>query len=230
MELDGIEEKRTLTVPEANFRRILKKHLLSLLNYKKLYWEKRWTIRYFKFGDGNTKFFHRVATERFRRNSIASLCLPGDLVIYDHVGKESVLFQAYRDRLGQSDPANIVFDLSGIIKRVEGLDDVTIPFTREEIDQVVKEMPADRALGPDGFSGCFLKACWHIVKEDFYELCFDFYDGKLDIKSLNTGFITLIPKIQSPETANDYRPITLLNCCLKLLTKILANRLQKIIL
>ena len=29
---------------------------------------------------------------------------------------------------------------------------------------------------------------------------------------------------------NDYRPITLLNCCLKLITKLLANRLQKVIL
>lgn len=47
---------------------------------------------------------------------------------------------------------------------------------------------------------------------------------------MNAGFITLIPKIQSPETANDYRPITLLNCYLKLLYKILANRLQRIIL
>ena len=31
-------------------------------------------------------------------------------------------------------------------------------------------------------------------------------------------------------TVNDFRPITLLNCCLKLITQILANRLQKIIL
>lgn len=73
LELDGIEEKRQLTVPEMNFRLILKKHLLALLNYKKIYWMKRCMIRYFKFGDGNTKFFHRVATERFRRNSIATL-------------------------------------------------------------------------------------------------------------------------------------------------------------
>jgi hypothetical protein len=40
----------------------------------------------------------------------------------------------------------------------------------------------------------------------------------------------LIPKIQAPEGPNDFRPISLLNLCLKLLTKILANRLQDKIL
>ena len=91
-------------------------------------------------------------------------------------------------------------------------------------------MKNNKAPGPDGFNGCFLKSCWHIIKHDFYTLCADFYDGKLDLQSLNSGFITLIPKSYSPETANDYRPITLLNCCLKLITKLLANRLQKVIL
>jgi retron-type reverse transcriptase len=42
------------------------------------------------------------------------------------------------------------------------------------------------------------------------------------------GLITLRPKVPSPQGVNEYRPITLLNCCLKIITKILANRLQKI--
>lgn len=124
----------------------------------------------------------------------------------------------------------MMFDLMAIIKRIEGLDELTVPFTREEVDQVVKELPNDRGPGPDGFNGCFLKSCSSIVKEDFYKFIMDFYDGNLDLESLNTAFITLIPKCQSPETSNDYRPITLLNCCLKILSKLLANRLQHLIL
>ena len=52
----------------------------------------------------------------------------------------------------------------------------------------------------------------------------------MNLESINYGFITLIPKKNAPETVNDYRPITLINCCLKMITKILANRLRKIIL
>lgn len=171
-----------------------------------------------------------MATERFRRNSIASLKLPDGIVAHDHVGKESILFRTYKNRLGQSDLVDIQFDLARIIKRIKGLDELTVPFTEHEIDRVVRELPSNRAPGPDGFNGCFLKSCWHIIKTNFYKLCADFHQGNLDLESINAGFITLIPKIQSPEGPNDYRPITLLNCCLKLLTKLLANRLQKVIL
>ena len=54
--------------------------------------------------------------------------------------------------------------------------------------------------------------------------------GGLNLESINEGFITLIPKVRSPETVSDFRSITLLNYCLKILTKLLANRLQKLIL
>lgn len=122
------------------------------------------------------------------------------------------------------------FDLEALIQPNSQLDQLTVPFTEKEIDDVVTKMPADHAPSPDGFNGAFLKACWPIIKQDFYKLCSEFHDGSLNLESLNYGYITLIPKTTSPESVNDYRPITLLNCCLKLITKLLANRLQKVIL
>jgi hypothetical protein len=91
-------------------------------------------------------------------------------------------------------------------------------------------IPSDKAPGPDGFNGLFLKVCWDIIAPDFYKLCSDFWEGKITLECLNNSFITLFPKKLSPETVNDYRPISLLNCVLKVLTKILAERLQKWIL
>lgn len=40
---------------------------------------------------------------------------------------------------------------------------------------MVKPLSADKASGPDGFNTNFIKACWDIVAEDFYELINDFY-------------------------------------------------------
>lgn len=38
IDLDGLEEKRPLSIPETNFRIILKAHILKLLDFKKQYW------------------------------------------------------------------------------------------------------------------------------------------------------------------------------------------------
>lgn len=56
-----------------------------------------------------------------------------------------------------------------------------------------------------------------------------FFDEEICLRSINTSHITLIPKKDGPSTAADYRPISLLNTSFKLITKVLANRLQKII-
>ena len=230
LELDNLEDRRGLTILESNFRNVIKKHLLALLDYQRQYWKKRCTIRWTKFGDENTKFFHSLATERHRRTSIANLVLPDGQVVSSHAEKEEVIYKAFKERLGTCHHPAMAFDLASLIQPVEGLQVLTEPFSTTEIDAVVREMPSDKAPGPDGFNGHFLKSCWHIVKEDIYSLCNEFYEGKLNLESINSGYITLIPKIGSPESVNDYRPITLLNCFLKLLTKILANRLQKVIL
>jgi hypothetical protein len=59
-----------------------------------------------------------------------------------------------------------------------------------------------------------------------YKLCFDFYHHRADLKSINHSYITLVPKKDNPEKVNDFRPISLLNSSIKMVTKLLANRLQ----
>jgi hypothetical protein len=102
-------------------------------------------------------------------------------------------------------------------------------FSREEIDGLVKDLPTDKPPSPDGFNGLFIKKCWAIIKEDFYRLVNSFYENNSDLRCLNGSFITLVPKTSSPSGVNDYRPISLLGSPVKLIAKLLANRLQKVI-
>lgn len=41
------------------------------------------------------------------------------------------------------------------------------PITEEEVWETIKTLPADRAPGPDGYTGRFYKACWSVIKADF---------------------------------------------------------------
>jgi hypothetical protein len=77
------------------------------------------------------------------------------------------------------------FDLPSLITPIPGLQELSAPFSTQEIDDVIKYMPVEKAPGPDGFNGLFLKKCWHIIKDDIYALCFSFYEGKLDLESIN---------------------------------------------
>ena len=45
-------------------------------------------------------------------------------------------------------------------------------------------------------------------------------------KYLNRTHITLIPKVQGPETLGNYRPISLCNSVYKIVTKIIVARLR----
>ena len=56
----------------------------------------------------------------------------------------------------------------------------------------------------------------------------DLYAGKLDIFRLNFAILTLVPKEPNVNNMKKFRPISLLNCSFKNLTKVLTNRLAKI--
>ena len=100
-----------------------------------------------------------VATECYRRNYISSLKTVDGSVVEDHVGKESVLFEASKARTGQANPSPMKFNLDNLLKDEVLFATLVAPFTHNEIDAVVSAMPPDRAPGPNGFNGAFLKAC-----------------------------------------------------------------------
>jgi len=53
-------------------------------------------------------------------------------------------------------------------------------------------------------------------------------NGRL-AKVINSTFVALIPKIDSPQRLNDFRPISLVGSMYKILAKVLACRLCSVI-
>ena len=230
LHFDGLEEWRPLTTPEFNFRKIVKLHHENLLRIHYIYWKQRCTIRYIKVGEENSKFFHAMASERLRKNAIASLRVDGNDPVSDHTQMAGILWSSFKNRMGHAQGINMGFDLPQLIQPVEGLEVLSAPFSQEEISKVLAELPTDRAPGPDGFNGMFINKCWPIIEHDFLHLIQAFYDGQISLENINGSLITIIPKMISPQGPDDFRPISLTNTCLKFLTKLLANRLQKVIL
>ena len=57
----------------------------------------------------------------------------------------------------------------------------------------------------------------------------EFHEHSSFLKSLNNTFLVLIPKKGGTEDLGDFRPISLLGGLYKLLAKVLANRLKKVV-
>ena len=67
-----------------------------------------------------------------------------------------------------------------------------------------------------------------MFKKDVLNFMKDFHvSGKL-VSSLNSTFITLIPKKEKAVTLSEFRPISLVGSVYKILSKVLPSRLKKV--
>jgi len=87
----------------------------------------------------------------------------------------------------------------------------------------------EEAPGRDGISSAFFQTNWEVMKEDLLKQFSEmFFDRKLTPQQKH-GVIVLIPKTTIPAVPADYRPITLLNNDYKIMARIIASRLQPVL-
>ena len=227
--LDFIEESRDLTIQEWNFKEISLLHLQDLLAKQHIYWKQRGQIKWATLGDAGTKFFHANATVKHRHNLISSLKDDNGNMALSHNEKEVVLFNAFKNRLGTSQQTTMVFNLPALIQPIDNLSELEQPFSSLEIEQIIACLPSIKSPGPNGFNMDFVRKLAGNYLFLRYDLFNKFFEGSLYMHSINGSYVTLIPKNGSPDSVGDYRPISLLNTSVKVLTKILANRLQLVI-
>jgi hypothetical protein len=116
--------------------------------------------------------------------------------ISDHDGKAELLWLALKERMGTSDSPTMHFNLNSLFGSPEHpdiLQALEAPFSDSEIDDIIKNLPNDKSLGPDGFNIEFIKSYWHIIGPDIKDLIKDFYNEKISLESINYSFITLVP-------------------------------------
>ena len=138
--------------------------------------------------------------------------------------------RAYQDLL--SDPGgwhpsmnNMEFDRIGS-EEAARLEEM---FSVEKVFLAFSELNGDKVPDPDGFPIAFWQFCWDFVKNELMGFFKDFFERGKFVRSLNSMFLVLVPKKGGADDLCDYRPISLVGGLYKLLAKVLANRLKKVV-
>jgi Reverse transcriptase (RNA-dependent DNA polymerase) len=104
-----------------------------------------------------------------------------------------------------------------------------LPLTIEELDMSMQQSNMNSAPGVDGVSNKFIKKVWHWIRTpllNYAHCCFR--KGTLT-KTFNTACIKLIPKKGDTGQLKNWRPISLLSCYYKIISRCINNRLGTVI-
>ncbi|CAM8924063.1 unnamed protein product [Rhodiola kirilowii] len=198
---------------------------------EELLWRQRARTEWLKDGDKNTAFFKAKSTQRRDKKIINKLKTRDGKVVSS---TEDILneFADYFHGLFQAQTAMSENEweeaLNVVPRRVS--DDMNRslmePYTVAEIRAALFQMHPTKAPGWDGFSALFYQRFWSIVKDDLCKEILSFLNGGELDRTWNETLLILVPKKKDAACVGEYRPISLCSVAVKIITKVLANRLK----
>nr|GFA40824.1 RNA-directed DNA polymerase, eukaryota, reverse transcriptase zinc-binding domain protein [Tanacetum cinerariifolium] len=95
----------------------------------------------------------------------------------------------------------------------------------DEIRGAVWNYVVNKSPGSDGFTFEFFKRYWSFIGPDFCSAIDCFLESGNFPMGSNASFIALIPEVTDAKSVTNFKPISLIRCVYKVVTKILTNRL-----
>ncbi|XP_048593487.1 uncharacterized protein LOC125576967 [Brassica napus] len=207
------------------------RELSHALKAEEMFWKQKSRVFWLREGDRNTKFFHALTKQRRARNKITQLLDENGNIIEDEEGLVAIATSYFRQIFESSIPEEIAEALAQVPTTITGAmnDDLTAPVSEWEVKLALFAMHPEKAPGPDGMTALFYQKFWDIVKEDLTLMVNKFlFEGTM-ANGLNDTNICLIPKISKPNAMTQFRPISLCNVSYKIISKVLCQRLKKVL-
>ncbi|CAN0919302.1 LINE-1 reverse transcriptase homolog [Linum grandiflorum] len=210
---------------------LLRQQLSECWRIQEAYWSQRSCLDWLSLGDQNTKFFHASTIQRRQRNMISSLNDGSGRWIDELNELTAHVTDFYRTLFsGQREVTDfsVLHDFPPVVSPAMN-HNLTKPITAHEIKRDVFQLGATKAPGPDGFPGQFFQQHWDTVGSDLCCEVQSFFTTGVFPSTWNDTYISLILKVRHPEFITQFRPISVSNFQAKVISKILASRLQPLL-
>ena len=100
--------------------------------------------------------------------------------------------------------------------------------TIEELNQSIKQAKTKSTPGADGFSNKFIQEFWDIYRVPLFKMIVKCYDNNKLTNTFKTANIKLIPKKGNLKLLKNWRPISLLSCFYKIISRAIGTRLKSV--
>ena len=192
--------------------------------------------RWYEHGEKNSKYFYSLEKTNYRRKHVSSIINHEDKRITDpkQILQEMELF--FKEIYTSKNMNPQLPEFSDFFENIE----CTLSQEKaatcegevklEECYNALKIMAANKSPGSDGFTTEFYQYFWNLLGNYMIEsFNYAFQNGIISI-SQRQGVISLIPKKKNNlEFLKNWRPVSVLNVDYKILTKVIALRLEKVL-
>lgn len=98
---------------------------------------------------------------------------------------------------------------------------------KDEIKEVVWQCDGSKAPGYDGFNLNLIKSMWDVLGDDICSLVVQFLKTSIMHERIITAWATLIPKVKVAVVVDEFRPISMIGCVYKIISKLLTQETQE---
>lgn len=186
-----------------------------------------------QLGDENNRYFYSMIKHKKLQHAIIQLRDKYNCLQTEQEAIADILVDYYKELWGKKERHRIKA-FNSILRRgqtlaIEQQLELIQPYTEKDVKQAIFSIDSNKSPCPDGYGSGFYKATWSVIGQEVTNAVLQFFENGKLLQQINSTIISLIPKVENPQNASQFRPISCCNVLYKCISKMICVRLRKVI-